>query len=99
MDKVKKIAIGLFIMYFASAMFMFIQSLAMTDISNKYRPYISRIKRGEGTILLPFLGPLLNNKRKFYANRNAAYFHTSVSVSPMSDSWKTGSSPCFFLSS
>ena len=36
MDEVKKIAIGLFLMYLVSAMFSFIQSLAMTDVSNKF---------------------------------------------------------------
>ena len=36
MDEVRKIALGLFIMYTISALFMFIQSLAMTDVSNKF---------------------------------------------------------------
>lgn len=36
MAEVRNIAIGLFIMYLVSALFMFIQSLAMTDISNKF---------------------------------------------------------------
>ena len=36
MNEVKKISIGLFVMYFVSAMFSFVQSLAMTDVSNKF---------------------------------------------------------------
>lgn len=55
MDKVKKIAIGLFIMYFASAMFMFIQSLAMTDISNKFaRDLRQKISKKINTLPLSY---------------------------------------------
>ena len=55
MNKVKNIAIGLFIMYFASAMFMFIQSLAMTDISNKFaRDLRQKISKKINTLPLSY---------------------------------------------
>ena len=55
MNKVKNIAIGLFIMYFASALFMFIQSLAMTDISNKFaRDLRQKISKKINTLPLSY---------------------------------------------